>query len=107
MARDKLSLPALKEWGRYAGGINSPKKDGYGIIRNHVQWSIEPVATMWGKHLGWRVWAFGLLGRQPGYVFFAPDGKELSSILANSVLHRTPASACRIARIAHEVYQRK
>jgi len=98
----KLDLPALDGWRKHAGGIGAaPGKYGYTITFQGVTWSIEPVSTRYGRHMGYRLYAFGLPGERTG-AFFGPDGKQSAF-----PKHRSPASACKVARIVHQVYLRK
>ncbi len=100
MAR-KLILPSLADWQMSAGGTTAaPGKYGYGITMDGIQWSIQPVSTRFGRHMGYVLWAFGLPPYNT-YTWF--DSKGERNYIARGI-HRSPQSAAKIAREVHQRY---
>lgn len=89
-----MKIPGLSKWNMYAGGTSAaPGKHSYDYRSGDVKFSISPISSQFGKHLGYSLTAWGLPG-EIGHRWISPDGKLTGFPAA---LFRSPHNAAKIA----------
>jgi hypothetical protein len=83
--RNVSSIPGLDKWSRFAGGTAAaPGKHGYDLRAGGQTYTIQPISSQYGRHLGYRLTAY------PGVP--AHGHQQIGG------LHRSPQLAVKAAR---------